>query len=249
MSELEVERADGVLRLTINAPEQLNAVDTALVHALADEIMRADNVRVAVISGAGTAFCSGARLSDGGPTPGFLDAASRLIQAITTAPYPVVAAVHGPAAGIGCSVALASDIVIASERAYFLQAFVRVGLMPDGGATELLAASIGRSQAMWLAMSGERLTATDALQRGLIAQCLPEEGFSNAVEQVVTRLAAGPTNALARTKTAINLASIPHLSRTLELERSSQTTLLGSADYREGVAAFAQKRTAEFRGE
>lgn len=248
MKDLEISEDGAVLRLTLNAPERLNAVDTPLIEAMSDAITSHRDVRVAVIRGAGGAFCSGAKLSEDGPNAGILDAAFRLMTAVTTAPFPVIAAVDGPAAGIGCSLALAADLTVASERSYFLQAFIRIGLMPDGGATELLSSSIGRAQALWLAMSGERMPARTALERGLIGACVPDDQFEESVEDLVQRCATGPTMALARTKMAINAASIPHFTRTLELERAGQTSLLSSEDYREGVTAFKAKRPALFHG-
>lgn len=246
--ELIVDSDGGVLRVTFNAPERLNSVDTPLVHALTDTFLAHRDARVAVIRGAGKAFCAGAKLSTGGPNPGILDAVTRLITAMTSTSYPIVAAVDGPAAGLGCSIALAADLVVASERSYFLQAFVHVGLMPDGGANELLAASIGRARTAWLAMSGEKLPATEAHVWGLIGSCVPDDKHEQAVESLVERLATGPTLALERTKKAINSAAIPTLARTLDYEAAAQTLLLGSDDYREGVAAFSAKRPARFTG-
>lgn len=246
--ELLVANDDGVLRITINAPERLNSLDTPLVHEIADAFLEHAEARVAVITGAGTAFCAGAKLSTDGPNPGILDAVTRLITAMTASSYPIVAGVDGPAAGLGCSIALAADLTVASARSYFLQAFVRVGLMPDGGAHELLSASIGRARASWLAMSGEKLPALEAHAWGLIAACLPDGEYADFLETLVQRLATGPTLALARTKKALNAVTMPGLARTLDYENAAQTLLLGSADYREGVAAFAAKRPAEFHG-
>jgi enoyl-CoA hydratase len=249
VDDLRVEHDGAVLRLTLNAPQYLNAFTTPMVHALADEILGASGVRVAVISGVGRAFSSGARLSKDGANTGILDAAFRLVTAMTTAPFPVIASVDGPAVGIGCSIALAADIVVASERSYFLQAFIRIGLMPDGGATALLAASIGRAQALWLALSGEPISARSAVDRGLIASCIPDRDHAETVQHLVEQLASGPTLAYARTKAAVNLASLPQITNALELERAAQIVLQQSNDYREGVAAFTEKRPAAFRGD
>jgi len=248
MSELLVDRSDGVLRLTLNAPQFRNAVDTPLLHALADEILADTTPRVAVLRGAGGSFCAGARLSSSGPNPGFLDAAHRLVEALTSAPFPVIAAVDGPTAGVGCSIAYAADLVVAAERSYFLHAFVRIGLMPDGGGAELMAASLGRARALWLALTGARLAAEDAFTMGLIGACVPDDDFDATVEGLVDQLATGPTLGLAQTKAAINQASIPTLAATFDFENSAQTALLASDDYAEGVAAFLAKRTPRFQG-
>ncbi|MDV8070975.1 enoyl-CoA hydratase-related protein [Rhodococcus sp. IEGM 1366] len=243
-----VDRSGGVLRVTLNAPERRNAVDTAQVNDLADLLADDADLRVAVVAGSGGAFCAGARLSAAGPNPGFLSAARRLITTMTSSPYPIVAAVDGAVAGFGCSLALAADITVASGRSTFLQAFVKVGLMPDGGANELLAASVGRTRALQLAMSGEKLSAEDAYRMGLISKCVPDHEFESAVGQTVDLLAHGPTLALSNMKAAINGASLPNLNRTLDFEDAEQARLLASQDYKEGVAAFREKRQPRFEG-
>jgi enoyl-CoA hydratase len=168
-SSVLVETAEGVLTITWNDPERLNGLTGDMLDAASDAIEgAAEDVRVVVLTGAGRAFTTGARL-DGtisGTEP--MDVANRLIRAVTSSPLPVVAAVNGPAAGFGCSVALAADITVAKKSAYFLLPFTNIGLMPDGGATAVVAASVGRARANAMALLGERLPAPEAATSGLI---------------------------------------------------------------------------------
>src|SRR5699024_1132548 len=142
----------------------------------------------------------------------------RFIRTIVASPRPVVARVNGPAAGIAMSIALSADLCIAAESAYFLQAFVNIGLMPDGGATELVSASIGRARAQQMALSGEKMPARDAADIGLISQSVPDDELDSVVDPLVSGLAAGPTLAYAQTKAAINANTLSHLVETLERE-------------------------------
>ena len=248
MTDVLVDRRDGVLRITINRPVRLNALDTPMVEAISDALADADGVRVAVITGEGRAFSSGAAMAKDTVNPGILEAIDRLIHTITDSPFPVVAAVNGIAAGVGCSIVVACDVSIAKTTGYVLQAFVNIGLMPDGAATELLAASIGRTRAMRLMLSGEKLPAEQALEWGLLTQVVPEDEFDAAVEEAVGRFAAGPTRAYAKTKESVNAASLSTLGATLEREAAGQLELGVSADHEEGKAAFIEKRAANFTG-
>lgn len=248
MTDVLVDRRDGVLRITINRPDRLNALDTSMVEAISDALADAEGVRVAVITGEGRAFSSGAVMAKDAVNPGILEAIDRLIHTITDAPFPVVAAVNGIAAGVGCSIVVACDVSIARSSGYVLQAFVNIGLMPDGAATELLAASIGRTRAMRLLLSGEKLPAEQAVEWGLLTRAVADDDFDAAVEQVVAGFAAGPTRAYARTKEAVNAASLPTLGATLDREAAGQTELAGTSDHAEGKAAFIEKRAANFAG-
>ncbi|WP_026926145.1 enoyl-CoA hydratase-related protein [Granulicoccus phenolivorans] len=250
-ARLTIRREGGVRTLTIDSPETLNAVDEATLTALAQAVATPDpEDRVIVLRGSGRAFCSGADLgaiadadNTGAPT---LDAANRLVLELTRSPLPVVSVIQGPCAGIGVSLALAADLVVASAAAYFQLAFARVGLMPDGGATALVAASIGRGTALRLALLAERLSAAEALSLGLVARVAPAEELESVVAEVVATLAGGPAAALARTKAAINQATLPHLPAALETERGGQLGLLRGGDFVEGVTAFRERRPAVF---
>ena len=245
-----VETAGPVGRITLNAPERLNAVDPDMCAAVAAAVRAFDldpAVRVIALGGSGRGFCSGAPLSADGATQGTLYAGADLVRALLGSGTPVVALVHGVAAGIGVPMALACDYVLASEAASFVLAFARIGLMPDGGSTALVAASIGRARAMRLALTGEKLDAVTAAQWGLVAECVPAQEFPARAEVLLAALAAGPTGALGRTKAAVNTASVD-VEAALGREEVGQIALMDTPDYREGVAAFLAKRPAEFTG-
>ncbi|GAB2631130.1 enoyl-CoA hydratase [Prescottella soli] len=244
---------DGVLRVTIDRPTSMNAVRVETLDAVADafEDHSVDpEVRVAVLSGAGRAFCTGADLAGldlyAAPSAATIDAANRVADKIRSFPRPVIGAVRGPAAGVGVSLALACDLTVASESSYFLLAFNRIGLMPDGGATALVAASVGRARAMALALLAERLGAAEALRAGLIAKVYADNEFDAEVEALAWRLAAGPADAFRRTKEAINDATLGQLDAAFERERAGQLELLAAPDFAEGVDAFQNKRPARF---
>lgn len=255
-STLLIDRADGVLSLTLNRPEQLNALTDELSDALAQELEQAgsyDDVRVVVIRGAGRAFCAGADISAvDGPMQldvRALDRANRIVRAITGLDKPVLAGVHGVAAGVGCSIALACDLAVVAESASFLLAFARIGLMPDGGSTASVAASIGRARAMRMALLAEPLSGREAYDAGLVSHLVDDDGFETVVTEVAARLAAGPPLALAATKRAVNAATFAGLDDALERERAGQTSLLRTADAAEGMRAFAERRAPEFERE
>ena len=175
-----------------------------------------------------------------------ITAANRAILAITALPRPVVAVVQGPAAGVGVSLALACDVVLASEKAFFMLAFTQVGLMPDGGASALVAAAVGRIRAMRMALLAERVPAAEALAWGLATAVYPAEDFDAEVGKVVSKLVAGPVVAYAKTKDAINATALTELDAALEREFQGQSVLLRSPDFIEGATAFQQRRTADF---
>ncbi|GAA1789767.1 enoyl-CoA hydratase [Nocardioides hankookensis] len=257
MSEhLEVRVEDGVLWLTFNRPEVLNAVDGAMMTALASELEGArarDEVRAVVITGTGRGFSAGAdmeslRLAPEHPVE-TMDGANRVIRAVVDCPVPVLAAVNGIAAGVACSAALVSDIIVASSSAAFLLPFARIGLMTDGGSSATVAASIGRARAMRMALLGEPLSAADALECGLITHVAPDDEFEALVAKLARRLAAGPGLAQSGIKKAINAATLPHLEAALDREHSGQRALFTTADFAEGLDAFAAGRKPVFRGE
>ncbi|WP_375001545.1 enoyl-CoA hydratase-related protein [Aeromicrobium sp. CTD01-1L150] len=237
---------DDVLTITVNRPEVMNAVDGPMLHAAADAVEQTQ-ARVIVITGSGRAFGAGAdlnRVKEGGTQEG----GNRLVRAMLSTPRPVVAAVNGPAAGISASVALAADFTVAHESAYFLQAFINIGLMPDGGGTQLVAASLGRARANRMAMLGERLPAAEAAEAGLIEACLADEEYPDGVVALVKRLASGPTAAYAETKAALNAVTLAGIDETLQRELDGQERLGSTDDFHEGVTAFLAKRPATFEG-
>ena len=252
MAGLRIVRDAGVLRLTFDRPERLNSLTAELIHEAADAVDAAagDGTRVIVLTGAGRAFSSGADVGPDGSPPGMdtLQAANRLVTSLTGVPVPVVAAVNGIAAGVGCSFALAADIAIAAESAGFMLAFTRIGLMPDGGATHLVPAAVGRARAMRMALLAEKVSAATAVEWGLVADVVPDDDFAAYIEGLVGQLAAGPPLAYAATKAAVNAASLDQLQQALSREAVGQEPLLGSADFAEGMAAFQEKRAATFTG-
>ena len=181
-----------------------------------------------------------------GPGDELILAANRVVRAITALPRPVVAVVHGAAAGVGVSLALACDLVLASDKAFFMLAFTKIGLMPDGGASALIAAAIGRIGAMRMALLAERLPAAEALACGLISAVYPADDFDTEVDKVVSGLLNGPAVAFAKTKHAINAATLTELEQTLQRELEGQSILLHSHDFREGATAFQERRSANF---
>jgi enoyl-CoA hydratase/carnithine racemase len=245
-----LDTGDHVARITLNAPKSLNALDAAMLDALADvvEQVAADaDVRVIVLTGAGRGFCSGANLLDPSVEVDVktLYAVGRVVRALTGAPQAVVARVNGVAAGAGLSLALAADIVLVAESAPLTLSFSKIGLMPDGGATQLVSASIGRARAMRLALLGQHLGAREAEAAGLIAEAVPDERLDERTAAVVAQLAALDPRATALTKAAVNDASL-NLDATLEREERGQSELLSAPAFAEGVAAFREKRAPLF---
>ncbi|MEB3021126.1 enoyl-CoA hydratase [[Mycobacterium] crassicus] len=250
---LSVTLADGVLSVTINRPDSLNSVTTGVLAGIADAMegaARDPRVRAVRLGGAGRGFSSGAGIgaedaADGVPTEIIVEA-NRAIRSIVALPRPVVAVVQGPAAGVGVSLALACDLVVASDKAFFMLAFTKIGLMPDGGASALVAAAIGRARAMRMALLADRLPAADALEAGLISAVYPAEEFDAEVDKVLATLLAGPAVAFAKTKHAINAATLTELDSALDREFVGQSVLLNSHDFREGARAFQDRRAPTF---
>ena len=254
--DLSVTLSDGVLSVTMNRPDSLNSLTAGMLAGIADAMEQAatdPRVRVVRLGGAGRAFSSGAGISaedqarkSEGALNSVLDAANRAVRAIVALLKPVVTVVQGPAAGVGASLALASDVVLASDKAFFMLAFTKIGLMPDGGASALIAAAIGRIRAMRMALLAERIPATDAYQWGLVTAVYPADEFEAEVDKVISTLVSGPARALRRTKHAINAATLTELEAAIGRESEGQLALLGSDDFREGTRAFQEHRAANF---
>ena len=249
-----IDHREFLLRITFDRQSHLNALTFGMLTATANAIEQSaknKTVRAILITGAGRAFSSGADLTDldgheQGSTP--LDAANRLVAAIVSSPKPVVCAVNGVAAGVGCSIAVAADLCLAARSASFLLAFTTLGLMPDGGATELIAAAIGRARAMRMAILAQRIPAEQALSWGLIADVLDDEDCASQAESVALQLAAGPTRAYTLTKAAINAVTLDRLPAAFARELAGQHVLSKTTDAAEGLAAFAERRPATFTG-
>jgi 2-(1,2-epoxy-1,2-dihydrophenyl)acetyl-CoA isomerase len=250
----------GIARLTLNRPERLNSFNDAMhaeVRDALDRVRTDASLRVLVLTGAGRAFCAGQDLADRAVTPGAeavdLGASIErnyrpLVLALRRLPLPVVCAVNGVAAGAGANIALACDIVIAAKSATFIQAFSKIGLIPDSGGTYFLPRLVGTARAMGLAMLGERLIAEQAAEWGLIWQCVDDGELHVTVEKLLRTLAGAPTGGLAATKRALYASADNSLETQLDLERDLQRMLGRSDDYREGVAAFTAKRAPRFGG-
>ena len=260
METVTLDRRGAELRIVLNRPDVMNAWDKQLgtdLLAAVDEAAADDSVRAVVVTGAGRAFSSGADLKAGfDATPeGHPDVGTALreryhpiIAGLRRMPKPVVAAVNGPAVGIGCSLALCCDLVVARESAYFLLAFVNIGLVPDGGSSLLVPERAGFARAMEMAMLGERIPARRALEWGLINRVTADDELEGAVDELAARLAAGPTAAYAGAKEQLNQWLFARMDAQLELEASVQQRAAASADFKEGVMAFLQKRPAAFEG-
>ena len=255
MSDLEIALDDGALWLTLNRPEQFNALTGEMVIGLVQELRGAvarDDVRLVVLTGTGPAFSAGADLGGENAQENYdaasVDGANMLIRAITELDKPVVCALNGIAAGVGMSVALACDLVVATESAALTLAFTKIGLMPDGGATATVAASVGRAKAMRLALLSDLLTAREAYDAGLVSHVFADDDYADALAKIVGRLSRGAPLAFAATKKAVNAATLGDLGGAFQRERAGQSLLLRTDDAAEGMKAFAEKRRPEFKG-
>jgi 2-(1,2-epoxy-1,2-dihydrophenyl)acetyl-CoA isomerase len=246
---------DGVKRITFNKPERRNAMDFEMFAVFAEAVRESatDESRVVVITGAGEAFCSGLDLATSTRELASLDIAAKVRELINppivrmrALGKPFVARVHGPAAGIGFSYVLACDVRVASTEATFTQSFIRVGLMPDGGSTHFLPALVGYAKAFELMTTGATLSADEALGLGVVNRVVPREELDAAVDDIAARLARAPQPALSRIKAALSRAEQERLAAALDFEAEAQARCFASADFREGAAAFAEKRAPLF---
>jgi enoyl-CoA hydratase/carnithine racemase len=253
---LRIEHDGGLLRLTITRPTRMNAIDLVSMDEISDVLTEAatdSSVRVVVLTGEGKAFCTGADLKPvatgvtGQITPEVvMDTANRMIRSAIALPVPMIARINGPAAGVGLSLALAADLIYAAESTYLLLPFINIGLMPDGGATAIVAAAVGRARAAALSLLGERLPVAEAVAAGLITMALPDDQLDAHVDTVAATLAKGPRRALELTKAAVNAATLTELDAALEREKVGQIELQTSPDFIEGVTAMLTRRQPSF---
>jgi 2-(1,2-epoxy-1,2-dihydrophenyl)acetyl-CoA isomerase len=249
----------GIARLTLNRPDKLNSFNTQMHGEVRDALatLPGSGARVLVLTGAGRGFCAGQDLGDRAVAPGSaavdlgesIDKHYKpLVLALQGLPMPVVAAVNGVAAGAGANIALACDIVIAAHSASFVQAFSKLGLLPDSGGTWTLPRLVGQARSLGLTLLGEKLPAETAAAWGMIWQCVADAEFGSTVDALARQLAAAPTRGLAWTKAAIRGGWQRTLAEQLDVERDAQRELGRSSDYAEGVAAFVEKRAPRFTG-
>jgi 2-(1,2-epoxy-1,2-dihydrophenyl)acetyl-CoA isomerase len=262
LETVNVRVSDGVGTIELNRPDALNAwnmqfgIDLlAAVRGVSDD----DAVRAVIVTGAGRGFSSGADLKDvsgGKTTPNgrpdvYMVLTERyhpIMRAIREMPKPVIAAVNGPAVGIGCSLALCCDLILAAQRAYFLLAFVNIGLVPDGGSSLFVPTRIGMARASEMAMLGEKIAAAKALEWGLINRVVPDDRLREEATALAARMAGGPTRSYAGTKRQLNNWLYTRMDEQLELEAQMQREMAGSDDFLEGAMAFVEKRPANFSG-
>lgn len=252
--------AGGAARLTLNRPDRLNSFTVQMHTEVAEALSTVEknrDIRALLITGAGRGFCAGQDLSDRAVAPGgsgvdlgesLENRYNPLIKRLIALPKPVVCAVNGVAAGAGANIAFAADIVLAAKSARFIQSFSNIGLVPDSGGTWILPRLAGQARALGLALTGEPLSAEKAEAWGLIWRVVEDDQLKAEADKLVDRLAGGPTKGLAAIKLAMRKGWLSSLDQQLDLERDLQRELGRSQDYREGVAAFSEKRTPKFTG-
>jgi 2-(1,2-epoxy-1,2-dihydrophenyl)acetyl-CoA isomerase len=256
---IRVTREGPLLTITLNRPERLNAMPPAMADELGQAFYDLGDARAVLITGEGKGFCSGADLSargdgsalggKGGSHEALINHYNPAISQLIRANVPVICAVNGPAAGVGCSLALAADFTIAAKSAYFLQAFVNIGLVPDGGSTWLLTRAIGRARATRMMMLGEKISGEQAEEWGLVYKCVEDADLMTEARALAEKLANGPTVAYATMKRNIATALDQNLQMVLLAEAEGQRIAGATKDAMEGGMAFLQKRKAEFKGE
>jgi 2-(1,2-epoxy-1,2-dihydrophenyl)acetyl-CoA isomerase len=256
--KLLVTLADGIKRITINRPERRNSVDHEMITLLRDAFQDSeqDGTRVCILTGAGDSFCAGADLAATSAsdianydvTQAIRENVSPTIMAMRRLPVPIIARVHGHAVGVGHNYALACDMIVASEQAKFGQAFVRIGLMPDGGSTFMLPRIVGYQKAFELMALGEMIDAQEALRLGLVNRVVPLAELDATVNAIAARLTASPQIPLAKIKAGLNHSAHSDLAAALEFEAVNQDACFHSPDFMEGVTAFIEKRKAVFGG-
>ena len=250
------ELVDRVARITLNRPDRLNSFTRAMHAELAQALDAAAEARVIVLTGAGRGFCAGQDLNDRAVAPGeavdlgeTVEASwNPLIRRLATMPQPVIARVNGVAAGAGANIALACDLVVAAKSAKFIQSFSALGLIPDSGGSWHLPRLVGQARALGLALTGEPLPAEKAADWGLIWKCVDDDALDAEVDALAKKLAALPPLGLAAIKSIVRTTGTRTLDQELDLQRDEMRRLGFTADYREGVAAFLEKRTATFTG-
>ena len=253
---IEFKLEAGIARLTLNRPDRLNSFTVQMHEEVADALQQLEGARVLVLTGAGRGFCAGQDLNDRAVAPGqSVDLGESveqrynpLIRRLTSLPFPVIARVNGVAAGAGANIALACDVVIAAKSAKFIQSFASIGLIPDSGGTWVLPRLVGQARALGLALTAEPLPADKAESWGLIWKAVEDDQLDAEVDALATRFASAPTRGLAAIKRMIRASWGHSLDQELDLQRDAMRELGFSNDYREGVAAFVEKRKPNFTG-
>jgi 2-(1,2-epoxy-1,2-dihydrophenyl)acetyl-CoA isomerase len=253
---IEAEIRDGIARITLNRPDRLNSFTRQMHGELAQALDAAADARVIILTGAGRGFCAGQDLNDRAVAPGeavdlgeTVEASwNPLVRRLATLPQPVIARVNGVAAGAGANIALACDLVVAAKSAKFIQSFSVLGLIPDSGGSWHLPRLVGQARALGLALTGEPLPAEKAAEWGMIWKCIDDDALDAEVDALAARIAALPPLGLAAIKSIIRTSGSRTLDEELDLQRDEMRRLGFTADYREGVAAFLEKRTPSFTG-